>query len=276
MSLVKCWSTTRKILGVLLFIPYAIVLILAGFIIHPLLHAIALPYTLYYFSPNWRLMGSKHPVVDLYIQRFERLHPTLIYFVSRAYSQRQNKRPPNTLRYWPHESKHEFLLIPFLFEERHSWKFSQGAGLFALLEDAGVKRQVLWTFLRDQVESAGLATEEEKAAFARIMKKMNSHRFDGALPVAMRWSAVIGMVMGKAEKRKQKTARLRELAAPLGVPVEEASPDSVDWLVREKALVVLQGNDLTFGSNLVRFLPVWKEQKIGVAVAVGSWQLIRY
>jgi hypothetical protein len=133
---------------------------------------VTLPYTLFYYPPNFGIRRKDMVPVQLYLDNFQRLHPQLISAVSATYRSLQQSgsriaAKPSNLQFWPSITE------TFIIQE---WSCSATTALFANLESAGWSRQVLWAFLRDQVErEPGLVSETQKADFARVMENMCSH-----------------------------------------------------------------------------------------------------
>jgi hypothetical protein len=230
----------------------------AYFIINPILHLLALPYTLKYFSSNWSLLSFETQPAELYLHHFERLHPELIEHVRAAYAARTNKRPPRKLKFWPRETSQ--IILPLVVAIRE-WKFSCAAGLFALLEDCGWDRTLLWTFLRNQVENAGLVSAEEKMAFARVMDVACSNRFKGIRPAWVRSLQLLRNWMGETDrsskKQRVKIEKLKEKFDPLGVPVIAVSGDRIDWLLQRNVVLILDQTIRDASYKMKYFQPIW-------------------
>ncbi|KAK5657902.1 hypothetical protein OQA88_2451 [Cercophora sp. LCS_1] len=146
-------------IGYVVYWTFYILLALIIFIVIGLPYVfLTLPYTLFYFSSNWPMRRRHDPPVEAYLHCFEQLHPDLMAYVIAANGGPDSENAP----------------MPTTINEERT-PFSHTASLSARLGDVGWKRRLLWTFLRDNVEQPGLPTPEERAAFAKSMKVMNSH-----------------------------------------------------------------------------------------------------
>ncbi|KAJ5818873.1 hypothetical protein N7474_004464 [Penicillium riverlandense] len=252
----------------------------AYFIVNPILHLLALPYTLKHFSSNWSLLSFETQPAELYLRHFERLHPELIEHVRAAYAARTNKRPPRKLKFWPRETRQ--IILPLVVAIRE-WKFSCAAGLFALLEDCGWDRTLLWTFLRDVVENAGLVSAEEKVAFRRVMKVACSNRFKGIRPAWVCSLQLLRKWMGETErsskKQRDQIGKLKEKFDPLGVPVIAVSGDYIDWVLQRNAVLVLDHNIRDASHKMKYFQPIWinvKNSHDPENVSRSYWQQVSF
>lgn len=248
-------------------------------IVNPILHLLALPYTLKYFSSNWSLLSFETQPAELYLRHFERLHPELIGHVRAAYAARTNKRPPRKLKFWPRETSQ--IIVPLVVTIRE-WKFSCAAGLFALLEDCGWDRMLLWTFLRDQVENAGFVSAEEKAAFARVMEVACSNRFKGIRPIWVRSLQLLRNWMGETDRsskrQRAKIEKLKQKFDPLGVPVITVSGDSIDWLLQRNAVLAIDRNIRDASYRMKHFQPIWINEKNSQdpEISKSYWQQVSF
>ncbi|KAJ6038289.1 hypothetical protein N7499_004234 [Penicillium canescens] len=252
----------------------------AYFIVNPILHFLALPYTLKYFSSNWSLLCFETQPGELYLHHFERLHPDLIEHVRAAYAARTNKRPPRKLKFWPRETSH--IILPLVVAIRE-WKFSCATGLFALLEDCGWDRTLLWTFLRDQVENAGLVSAEEKVAFARVMEVACSNRFKGIRPAWVRSLQFLRKWTGETERsskmQQAQIEKLKEKFDSLGVPVIAVSGNCIDWVLQRNAVLVLDQNIRDASYRMKNFQPIWinvKNSQDPEKISKSYWQQVSF
>jgi len=225
---------------------------------------LTLPYTLFYFSSNWSMRRRHAPPVEVYLHYFEQLHPDLMAFVIAANGgpDSENAPMPTTIKFWPHKTKRTFfpLIVINITEERTF--FSHAASLFARLEDFGWNRRLLWTFLRDNVEQSGLPTPEERAAFAKSMKVMNSHNI-----LSPQWGPgslldYFRRMFGDEEKRKlaehEAETVIQARYAHLGRPVEHVRRDSLDWLFHRGALLLPNKQTRMSLQRLAAYEPVWR------------------
>ncbi|KAL2015120.1 hypothetical protein VTK56DRAFT_6294 [Thermocarpiscus australiensis] len=148
----------------------------------------------------------------------------------------------------------------------------QSAGLLAKLEEAGWSRRVFWTFLRNTVEQAGLVTQEEKDAFARVMDVMNSHYLLGWLINARRWRFSGGgggsgevQTQTQAQSQTQTPSRRQQLqqkiaeeyASRTGFPIVQVPEDSLTWIFQRGAVLVPSEKVEVSMAALSRSLPMW-------------------
>jgi hypothetical protein len=238
-------------------------------ILFTILLIITLPYTLYHYSPNMGMNKKYMPPVQLYLDHFERLHTELISSVVKAHKFTTKGKPPG-IRFWPVKNYERVVTgIPLVVSvTSQKWTFSQAAGLFARLEASEVAdRQVLWTFLRDEVERAGLVNEAEKEAFKKVMTVMCTHR-------------LLAQISKMLLPRNGSSGRSDESAAPpgrnmpVGVEVVLVKEDSVEWILHRGALLVpAKGVRLGKLTNFKMWGKVGKD--IDVEKGLGNyWQLI--
>lgn len=68
---------------------------------------------------------------------------------------------------------------PYKYDQNiNQREFTSVAVLFAVLEDAGWPRRVVWTFLRDEVEKKSVElglNDAQKGQFRYVIQKINSH-----------------------------------------------------------------------------------------------------
>ena len=216
------WWVIENLLVIFVFLPLWLVLVLVLLIL-------TLPYTLYYPSSNFSMMSADMPPVQLYLNHFESLYPELIASVAAAHRLKRKGRPPG-IKFWPRKTDRYFLPMVFVTITSTHWTFSQSAGLFARLEATQIwDRRVLWAFLRDKVEQAGLVNEAEKAAFAAVMEKMCSHRLRDAL-------AKLAVLTGLNGTKGKPNERNRSM--PMGMPVVPVGNDSMEWILQKGAFLV--------------------------------------
>ena len=249
-------------------------------IVFLIVYILTLPYTLFYFSSNFSLLTKDFPPVELYLRHFERLHPDLITYVALAHTAaaRRQGQPPG-INHWPRQRSSESLYLVLVTYTRTEWTFSQAAGLFARLEAANWDRRLLWTFLRDQVEQAGLVTQEEKEAYAKVMEKMNSHRLQTGIDQVVRKIAGLcdrgGDSDGQAQQQQEEVQA--DLYAHLNLPIEHVQEDSLDWILHRGALLVPNRKTWVKMVSLAEFTPVWGKIRKGRDLEKGfgdRWQII--
>jgi hypothetical protein len=252
-------------LGNILFLIILIIILLPLAIILLILTS---PYTLYYYSPNWGMRKRDMPPVQLYVDHFERLHPELIRSVAEAHKFTTKGKPPG-IKFWPvRDYEHVVIPIPLVATYSHKkWTFSQAAGLFGRLEASGVAdRLVLWTFLRDEVERAGLVNEAQKEAFTKVMTTMCTHRLKDLI-LKMKRS-------GKSSSGHSKeSAAPPERPIPIGMEVVLVGKDSMEWILHKGALLVpAKGVPV---SKLTKFkMWGWVRKDVDVEKGLGNyWQV---
>ncbi|KAJ5904874.1 uncharacterized protein N7473_001790 [Penicillium subrubescens] len=197
--------------------------------INPILVIVTLPYTFYHFSPNWGMQDKDMPPVQLYIDHFYRLHPDLIVGLHSNFERLQlftgkDPIPLQRIAFWPYKYD----------KNTGQTEFNFVAALFAVLEDAGWPRRVIWTFLRDEVEKntvdLGL-TDAQKGEFARVMQKMSSHHLAGYITKLSH--KVYGARMNKqAREMMSNLEPLTDLHTVIPV-----SLNSVDWVLQRGCVV---------------------------------------
>ena len=244
---------------------------------------LTLPYTLFYYSSNFSLLPKDFPPVEVYLRHFERLHPDLITYVALAHiaaAERRQPLGPPGINYWPRKKSSEYLFLVVVTNTHTEWTFSQAADLFAMLEAAQWDRKLLWTFLRDQVEQAGLATQEEKEAYMKVMEKMNSHRLMTVMvPVLQKiaWLCCCGGDCdGQAEQQQQEEVQA-DRYAHLNLPIEHVQEDSLDWILHRGVLLVPNRKTWVKMASLAEFTPVWGKIRKGRDLEKGlgdCWQII--
>lgn len=136
------------------------------------------PYTLLYYSSNISMRSKHFPPVELYLAHFERLYPNLMEYVAASFKLTKGQ-DQYAISSWPHDTSRSVVPLGLVTLSHTEWTFTRAAGLFSHLEAAGWKREVIWTFLRDTVERANLVTQEEKDAFAKVLKIMTTHQILG-------------------------------------------------------------------------------------------------
>lgn len=116
-----------------------------------------------------------------------------------------------------------------------NWSFSQAAGLFGRLEATRIwDRRILWEFLRDKVEHAGLVNVEQKERFGVVMEKMCTHQVSNLifrtcstiLQTALSWPGSNGK-SGELDRNM-----------PMGMPIVLVGKDSMEWILRRGAFLV--------------------------------------
>jgi hypothetical protein len=222
------WFILRPIWSLLFLIFVYLILAIPAVIVAIL----TLPYTLYYYSPNRGMHKRYMPPVQLYLDHFERLHPELISSVAKAHKLIKKGEPPG-IRFWPVKNyEHLVFPTPVASFSSKKWTFSQAAGLFGRLEASRVAdRRVLWTFLRDEVERAGLVNETEKEAFKEVMTVMCAHRLSDLI-TKLKFSGE------RSSGCSKEPAAPSGRNMPMGMEVVLVKRDSVEWIFHKGALLV--------------------------------------
>lgn len=256
-----------KVIAIILLIPVLIVVLLVYILI-------TLPYTLFYFSSNWSMRHKYHSAVETYLSYFEHLHPNLIAYVSACHTAlAETNHEPAGVRQWPHRTKRMFICIPFIGSlTETTYHFSNAAGLFAKMEASGWRRQLLWTFLRDQVEQTGWPTTEQRNAFAQAMQVMNSHNILD--PTVIRQWFTGDDNGADAEKERRAEERL----AGVGLPIVHVRDDSLDWLLQPGVLLVPNDKTRAMMIKLSTYAPIWgplpKQPDLEKGPLDGRWQVV--
>ncbi|KAL2802312.1 hypothetical protein BJX63DRAFT_437988 [Aspergillus granulosus] len=200
--------------------PFLAILNIAIFII---ISPVAFVYGSIYFclhpSANIGMPRKFMPPVQTYLGHFQRLHPDLMSRIRRHATQDREGWIQRELELWPHSGKVGFMSSPANHES------CPAAILFSGLEHAGWSRKVIWELLRDQVEEAGLVTDAEKDAFARVMSRMCDHELTEKAAAMIRWCMRHGLL------NKERTVTLPEVDLENGEHVIEASIDSLAWIL---------------------------------------------
>jgi hypothetical protein len=102
-------------------------------------------------------------------------------------------------------------------------------------------------------------TQEEKDAFAKVMQKMNSHRlltkFEDAV---VKLFSGKGVADGQAQNQQQQLEGVvADRYAHLGLPVEHVRENSLNWILKSRALLVPDGKTRPRMRRLAQFTPVW-------------------
>jgi hypothetical protein len=130
------WHILDKIFQFFILLLAAIVLLP----IYVLVQLLGLPYTIYYYSPNWGLSESDMPAVQLYIDHFQSLHPNLISSVEAAHklAGRIDKRKLAAIEFWPHGKKPRNQTVPVTCECRKEMDVLAGYGAAVPAGERGV------------------------------------------------------------------------------------------------------------------------------------------
>ena len=102
----------HKTLKILKFVGFSVIYILcfpiliAGSLIF---YVATLPYTLFYFSPNWGLLPKDFRPVEQYLRYFSHLHPELVFHAAKAHNHVGSSGRPPGIRYWPRYSTHSIV-----------------------------------------------------------------------------------------------------------------------------------------------------------------------
>lgn len=231
---------------------YKTIMLLIG----PIVAIVALPYTFYHWSPNCGIQKKDMPPVQLYLDHFSRLHPVLIRglygnFERLLLSTEKDHLLPQSIAYWPHK----------YHSKTSETEFTIAALLFAVLEDAGWPRRVVWTFLRDEVEKNTMElelTDAQKGEFARVMQKMSSHHLAGYL--AKLSHKVFGARINKQYREMVEMVFNFQPLTDLHTVIP-ASLNSLDWVLRRGCVVTPNPADMWESferfSRLSKFSAIW-------------------
>lgn len=133
-------------------------------------------------------------------------------------------------------------------------------------------RKVLWAFLRDKVEEAGLVNDDEIRAFAAVMEKMCSHQTRDIIERFMPWRKPSSTVLKKAKKPEEVEEQKRTL--PEGMPIVEATRESVDWILQKGAVVLPSETFHLYGLHLFEMWGAFLKDA-DLEKGVGDyWQII--
>ena len=265
-TIYKTWFYTVSNLQVLL---YKTILIPIAFIVL----IVTLPYSFYYWTPSGGLQEKDMPPVQLYLDHFQRLHPVLIQGLHITIEQLRlltGKDPimAQRMAYWPHK----------YYKNTEQTEFTAVASLFAVLENAGWPRRVVWTFLRDEVEKNTVELElddAQKDEFARVMQKINSHHLAG-------WAAKLTDKVFGRRMNKQTRGMVLNLKPLTDLhEVIPASLNSLDWVLRRGCVVRPDLDDVSESvgrlSRLSKFSGVWgcMGEDRTLEEAIGKhWQIL--
>ncbi|KAK4223056.1 hypothetical protein QBC38DRAFT_488498 [Podospora fimiseda] len=276
------WATSWFIYQTF-YIIYAILIALLALLLMLFFIILTAPYTLFYFSSNWSIRSKHHPAVEVYLNHFERLHPNLIAWIAAGHESvvDQNQRPGG-VGGWPHKTNRFCIPLCVVTITHESWSFKQSAGLLGKLEAAGWPRRVVWRFLKDEVEKAGLVTPEEQEAFDKVMGIMNSNQIIS--------TQVLGRVVCWAlfHKRSEEDdpgsvrhQMQQQLAGKYvsmtGVPIIPVTKDSISWILQGGAVLVPTKGMKGAMGQLAQALPIWvnitKEKDLEKGIK-NCWQVI--
>jgi len=224
-----------------------------------IISCLALPYTFFYYTPNWGMLDKEKPPVQLYLDHFEALYPNLISFITSTSARGQAR----SVEFWPFKLTEQPFTMPspggLTMVGDKGYAFSKAAQLFGLLEDAGWSRRVLYTFLRDKVEQSEYALSvEEKEAFTAVMEKMCSHCFVPWLKNVFFWMLDISM------EWLDPPLKGWESHLPSGMRIVYVHMNSVEWILetgngRLPGIVLVPDKPKTLLSmrRLVGGLTIW-------------------
>jgi hypothetical protein len=259
------WSILGEIFKLFIVLPAIIVLIP----IYLLVQLLGLPYTIYYYSPNWGLSESDMPAVQLYIDHFQSLYPDLISSVAEAHklAGRIDKQKLRAIDFWPHGKSLEIRpsLLPVNVDKQ--WTFSQATGLLCRLETVGWRRVVVWAFLRDTVEQSGRVSQEQKERFATVMEKMCNHDL----------KAGFFSICNKALPSSWQRLRGGDRDMPMGIPVVQVREDSLQWLLQKGTFLVAENSRAKQRMRALSRFQLWGKVSKDVDLVEGlggKWQLL--
>jgi hypothetical protein len=257
----------------LLFATFIVPAIILVIVVAVVLFFLLLPYSLWFYSPNFGLRKKDMAIVSVYLDAFQQLHPDLVRETNAARQREMTDRMLlQKIRFWPNEKDSTTICIPCIGTiTETTYQFSAAAGLFALLEGYGMKRRVLWQFLKETVETNwGGVGEAEKARFREVEQKMCNHTLtDHVTPAEAVRYILWGWVRKRAEEYKIPDEGFGGMRV---VPVQR---DRVDWVLDRG--VLLAPTDF-WTQKLLKDLPkdIWgkaeKERDLEKGVG-GYWQI---
>jgi hypothetical protein len=221
-TLYKTWLYTLNNLELLI---YKIFLLPIGIVVL----IVTLPYSFYYKTPNYGIQENDMPPVQLYLDHFQHLHPDLIWGLQQTIEglrllTGKDPIPLRCMAFWPYKYDQNI----------NQREFTSVAVLFAVLEDAGWPRRVVWTFLRDEVEKKSVElglNDAQKGQFRYVMQKINSHNLTG-------WATMLtDKLVGRRMNKKTRGMVLN--LEPL-TDLHEVIPvslNSLDWVLRRGCVI---------------------------------------
>jgi hypothetical protein len=143
-------------------------------------------------------------------------------------------------------------------------------GTLRQLGKRGLGSQGLVDLSTDQVEQAGLVTQEEKDAFAKAMAVMNSHQMKTMIAGVFRKDGGNG-----SDAQQEQVAENR--FAQVGLLIVHVRSDSLDWILQRGALLIPNDKTRQTMRNLTRYKPVWgpvmKPRDLEKGLD-GNWQIV--
>jgi hypothetical protein len=135
---------------------------------------------LFFYSSNWGLLKKHYEPIQLYLDHFEALHPTLMGHVARHLHSPAFKHDQvvDSIKFWPTLLKQRVIHgVPmFASVTTTKWSFSIAAGLFMLLDSARFDRTTLYDFLQSEVETkVPTLTDQQKQQFQNARDKACNH-----------------------------------------------------------------------------------------------------
>lgn len=271
MFIVACtFDIIKAILSMVACIPMLVCLLLVIIL--------TIPYTFYFWSSNFGTRTRDMPILQLYLDHFETLHPELAAALERAF----DACGPNQrlllvfASSWPHslvgyDSIDVEKGADIKYTTMDGYRFSLASGFFMLLEDAGFARQTLMEFLMHDVESNVKVDEKERADYRRVMHKLCSHCTSHLLGSLLPFGVSRYMTNGEGFLTPAKSA--------LGFrPYLMRTDRKMDWVLQQGAVLVpMDGNTYWKAKELARF-GLWKavmdDADLAGATHEAYWQLV--
>jgi hypothetical protein len=229
------------------------------------------PFHLFFYSSNWGLLQKDYKVIQLYLDHFEALHPSLISYVAQYLQSPAFKhaQAPVAIKFWPTITKEQDIEgVPLvLMIKTTKWTFSVAAGLFMLLETAGFKRRTLYEFLQKEVEAkVPTLTAQEKEDFQRVTSKVCNYRI--IPPVRTFIGGGTGFVLPESGSGTNEKV----------IPMKDRS---VDWILDGSYPLIVPMDNPSYRTvkYLSAILPIWKVIRGKEEPAAGEragWQVIDF
>ena len=274
----------HPILTLLRYITTAVFCIVVGIPMSTFVFALmilAIPYTLYFWSSNCGIRACDKPIVQLYLDHFETLHPELAAALERAFDAcgpTQRRLPASS---WPCVySPLGYSRIDRIDVEKgtdikyvtlNGYKFTLASGFFMQLGKAGFARQTLMELRMHDVESEVKVDEKEKAEYRMVMHKLCSHRTWDLLDSLVPLSVSKHMTNGEGLLTPGKSA--------LGfTPYFMRNDRRMDWVLQQGAVLVPMDRDTYEKAEQLAKFGLWKAVRDDVDLASATqeayWQLV--
>ena len=242
---------------------------------------LTIPYTLYFWSGNCGIRTRDKPIVQLYLDHFETLHPELAAALERAFDAcgpTQRRLPTSS---WPcvwnplGYSRIDRIDVEKGADAKYTtmngYKFTLASGFFMQLENAGFAPQTLMELLMHDVESEVKVDEKEKAEYRRVMHKLCSHRTWDLLDSLVPLIASKHMTNGEGLLTPGKSA--------LGfTPYFMRNDRRMDWVLQQGAVLVPMNRDTYEKAEQLAKFGLWKAIRNDVDLASATqeayWQLV--